>query len=183
MRILSRAVAVGVLAGAALLVGVSGAGAQQYPPSGGCALALSSTVVSPGQTITASTVNCPNGYAPGSTVTLTFTSDPVTVATVTADAAGHFSTPVRIPSNATLGGHTITSTGPAAAGGTLTLSASLTVVAPGAAAQGRAGALAFTGSSDTMPLLWIGFAALVAGATLVVGAKRRAAVRTRQSRS
>jgi LPXTG-motif cell wall-anchored protein len=53
---------------------------------------------------------------------------------------------------------------------------------PPAPAEAGAGAggegLAITGS-DTLPLLWIGLALLVAGAVLVMATRRRAAVRAR----
>jgi LPXTG-motif cell wall-anchored protein len=155
------------------------AAAQTYPPSGGCALVLSRTVVPAGDTVVASTTGSPC-YAPGSSETLTFTSDPVTLGTVTANANGQFSVTLTIPSNATAGAHTITSSGPGASGGTLVLSASLTVTRAGAPVAGAPGRLAFTGSSDTAPLLWIALVALVSGAALVVGARRRSTMRSRE---
>ncbi len=165
----------------ALFLGVLAvpAAAQPYPPSGGCSLALSSSVVPAGGTVVVSTTGSPC-YAPGASVTLTFTSDPVNLGTVTANGAGQFSTTVTIPSNATAGTHTITSSGPGASGGTLVLSASLTVTGARAAAAGAPGQLAFTGSTDTAPLLWIALVALVLGAALVVGARRRMTTRGRE---
>ncbi len=154
------------------------AAAQPYPPSGGCSLALSSSVVPAGGTVTVSTAGSPC-YAPGATVTLTFASDPVTLGTVTANANGQFSATATIPSNASAGTHTITASGTGANGSTLVLSASLTVTG-GAAAAGARGPLAFTGSTDTAPLLWISLVALVSGAAMVVGARRRSTMRSRE---
>ncbi len=103
--------------------------------------------------------------------------------TVNANANGQFSTTVTIPSNATAGTHTITASGASASGGTLVLSASVTVTRAGAAAPGAAGRLAFTGSTDTAPLLWIALVSLVVGAALVVGARRRLTTRGREAGS
>jgi hypothetical protein len=161
-----------------LLAGV--AGAQPYPPSGGCSLAVSSSAVAPASAVTVSTGNCATAYAPGALVTLTFASDPVTLGTVTADANGHISAQVTIPSNATAGTHTISATGLGADGSTLVLSTSVTVTAPGAAASRP---LAFTGSSGTFPAIWMALAALALGTTMVVGARRRVTARNRQAPS
>ncbi len=156
------------------------AAAQPYPPSGGCSLGLSSSVVPAGGSVTVSATGS-SCYAPGTPVTLTFTSDPVSLGTVNANANGQFSTTVTIPSNATAGTHTITASGASASGGTLVLSASVTVTRAGAAAApGAAGRLAFTGSTDTAPLLWIALVSLVVGAALVVGARRRLTTRGRE---
>jgi hypothetical protein len=155
------------------------AAAQTYPPAPSCSLGLSSSTVPAGGTVVVSTTGGPC-YAPGSSVSLTFTSDPVSLGTVTANGAGQFSTTVTIPSNATAGTHTITASGPGASGGTLTISASLTVTRAGAAAAGAPGRLAFTGSTDTAPLLWISLVALVSGAAMVVGARRRSTMRSRE---
>jgi len=173
-----------LLALSALFLGVLAVpvAAQPYPPAGGCSLALSSSVVPPGGTVTVSTTG-PACYAPGAPVSLTFTSDPVSLGTVNANANGQFSTTVTIPSNATAGTHTITASGASASGGTLVLSASVTVTRAGAAAPGAAGRLAFTGSTDTAPLLWIALVSLVVGAALVVGARRRLTTRGREAGS
>jgi hypothetical protein len=172
-----------LLALAALFLGALAvpAAAQTYPPAPSCSLGLSSSTVPAGGTVVVSTTGSPC-YAPGSSETLTFASDPVTLGTVTANANGQFSVTVTIPSNATAGTHTITSTGLGANGSTLVLSASLTVTR-GAAAAGAAGPLAFTGSTDTAPLLWISLVALVSGAALVVGARRRSTMRSREAGS
>lgn len=175
MRIL-KMLALSALALGALAVP---AAAQTYPPSGGCSLGLSSSTVPAGGTVVVSTSGTPC-YAPGSSETLTFTSDPVNLGTVTANANGQFSTTVTIPSDATAGTHTITSSGPGASGGTLVLSASLTVTRAAAPVAAAPGQLAFTGSSDTAPLLWIALVALVLGAALVIGARRRVSTRGRE---
>jgi len=116
-------------------------------------------------------------FAAGSTVTITMASDPVTLGTATADANGTFSAPVPIPSNASVGEHTINATGPGAEGGTVSLTASFTVLAHAtAAAPGTApaqAALAFTGSSDTPIYAGVGIVLVVVGAVLLVITVRR----------
>src|SRR3954454_47385 len=62
------------------------AAAQSYPPEQGT-LQVSDSTVAPGQQVNVSG----NGYAAGTTVTITFQSDPVTVGSATTDASGAFS--------------------------------------------------------------------------------------------
>ncbi len=168
---------------AALPVGLlpAPAGAQPYPP-GSCQLALSVSVAVPGETIVASTVNCDSGYAAGAEVTLTLNSEPFFLDTVLAALNGQFSTPVTMPPNATLGAHTVQSSGLGANGSTLVLEAGITLVAPGGAgaaagAGGKGGGqLAFTGGW-VLVLVAIALVSLTVGTTLVVGSRRRSQVR------
>jgi hypothetical protein len=169
------------VAGALLVAPVVGAiglaspvAAAPYPP-GTCSLAVSQSTVTAGTTVTVSTTNCSSTYAPGASVDLIFTSDPVSLGTTTANGAGLISQAVTIPANAVNGAHTITATGAAAAGGTLTLSVGITV-----ASSGSSNGLAFTGGSDTLPLVFAAVAALTAGAALVIGSRRRSVVRARR---
>jgi LPXTG-motif cell wall-anchored protein len=162
-RILRVAV-VPALALGALSVLAAPAGAQPYPPAGTCSLGVSNSSVPQGGQTTVSTTGGPSCCAAGSTVTLELNR---LLETVTADANGQFSTIVTIPSDTTVGAHTITATCAGAAG----LVAALTVT--GGAAQGG---LAFTGS-DSIPLVWIGLALLTLGASLVFALRRRASIR------
>jgi hypothetical protein len=138
-------------------------------------LELSTNVVVAGQTIGVTG----QGWAAGSTVTLTFMSSGVTLGTVVANAQGNFSTTVTIPANATLGPHTIQATGPSLANPAvpLTLTASLTVVASTAAPVAAAPApshapLPFTGWDPRGPLLG-GLALLIIGTAAVLLSRSR----------
>jgi hypothetical protein len=168
---------------AIVLVGLAGfagmAVAQDpYPPTGTCSLRVGSAVVSANETHTVSTEHCDAAFASGAQVSHTWSSTPVHVGTATADARGRHSHQYTVPSDATPGPHTITATGPAADGSTLSLSATVTV--RGAGGQVGAGAIPFTGSSNALPAVWIALAALVLGSALVIGARRRATVRKQQ---
>jgi LPXTG-motif cell wall-anchored protein len=161
-----------------LLLGTGSAGAQQYPPEP-FFLAVSDSTVVPGQTITVT-----GHETPGATsVTFTFFSVAQSLGSTTPDANGDFSASVTIPSDATLGNHTITGTDNTGR----EVSASVTVVAagegddddeavaaaPGAAAPGaEAGALPRTGD-DSLPLLRVGALLLALGGVLVLLTRRR----------
>ncbi len=140
------------------LVPAGSALAQQYPP-GACSLTANLSAVSAGDSVIVTGTGFPAGP-----VDITVNGQPVATAT----AASNFQTTIQIPANASPpfviragGGDQIC---------TVTLS-------PAAAGVGR-GALAFTGS-DSLPLIWIGLAALVVGLALVVAVRRRAATRSR----
>jgi LPXTG-motif cell wall-anchored protein len=168
---------VGLALGLALATSAP-AGAQEdddgYPPSV-FFLTLSDTTVVPGQTITAS-----GAMTPGSTsITFTFLSQPVSLGSTTPNADGTFSTSVTIPSDATLGSHTITATDSAG----VSVSAGVEVVAAGdeaadedegvtVTAPGAAGALPRTGD-DSLPLLRVGAVLLAAGGLLVFLTRRQ----------
>ena len=141
------------LTGCVALAGVfaAPAGAQVYPPNR-CSLALSVSAAIPGQTIITGSANCSPGFAAGATVEITLESDPVHLATVTADAEGQFSTPVTIPAGATLGSHSVVATGRGASGPTIRAGLMIMSSTAGAREGGAAGALAFTGS-DSLPLV------------------------------
>jgi hypothetical protein len=168
-----------VLTGCVVLAAVfaAPARAQVYPPNQ-CSLALSVSAAIPGQTIIAGSANCSPGFSAGATVEITLESDPVHLATVTADADGQFSTPVTIPGDAAPGAHSVVATGQGASGSTPTIRAGLTVMSgtAGARAEGAAGALPFTGS-DSLPLVWIALALLTVGTTFVLAVRRRAQAR------
>jgi len=153
----------------AMFVVAAPAGAQQYPPANNF-IALSDTTLVPGQTftITAGT------FLPGSTVTITFLSDPVNLGSAIASAVGTVSTQATTPVDAPLGAHTVQASGQSA-DGPLTLSASVTVVpaagAGGAAAAG--GGLPRTGDDTSIPLTRVAAVLLAGGGALVFAARRR----------
>ena len=151
--------------------------AQQYPPSVNF-LTISDATPSPGETITLTGQT----FQAGSTVTLTLHSEPVTLGSATADAAGKMALQATIPSDTPLGSHTITADGTAPDGSPLSLSVSLTVVP--AAANGGTGAnngngngsgnLPRTGAEWTLLLTKLGIGLAAAGGVFVaVAAKRR----------
>ena len=72
------------------------------------------------------TVTC-SGWRPSTSVTITFQSDPVLLATVTTTATGTLSSSVTIPSNATTGSHSLVLVGTAANGTARTVTIPLTV--------------------------------------------------------
>lgn len=164
--------ALGVLAVAAP------AGAQdQYPPSGTCSLAVTAAVVPAGGQTTVFTTNCTSGYAPGSTVGLQLNPP---LGTTIADADQQIRQLVTIPDGTSAGPHTITSTGPGAAGGTLVLHADIVVTVAGAA--GPSGAALATTGTDVLNVLLVALATLTVGFALFVSARRRARVRTASER-
>lgn len=77
------------------------------------------------------------GYAADTTVTVTFQSAPVTLGTGATESTGSFTGKFMIPRTATPGPHTIRGRGEAPGGGTLVLSASITVTGGGALARIR----------------------------------------------
>lgn len=171
-----RTVLVTAVASIALLAGPVRADAQQYPPAD-TFCTISDTTPVPGQDVA---LTC-GGYAAGATVTVTFFSSPVTLGTTTADADGVATLTTEIPSNAAVGRHSITTSGAAATGGTLTQVIYITVVAAGAAGAGTqvpatvSGALPTTGSDGTMPLVRAGALLLAVGGVAVLATRRRRA--------
>ena len=166
--------AVAVLGVLAALVGpASTAGAQQYPP-GAFFITCTPTTVSPGQTISCSgTVT-----AGATTVSFTFFSVAQSVGSVTPAADGSFTAPVTIPTNATVGAHTLVATDNTG----LEVSTALTVVGQGAAGAGAGagttgGGLPRTGDDTSIPLARIA-ALLVAGggAALFFARRRRSSI-------
>jgi hypothetical protein len=71
------------------------------------------------------------GFLPESTVTITFHSTSIVVASVRTDARGRFSVIVLVPGDAAAGQHRFEAQGPAASGGVTTLSAPVNVTLPG----------------------------------------------------
>lgn len=161
-----------VLAAAlALLAAPGSAYAQGYGQ--GNFLTVDDTTPRQGQTITVT------GCCYSGSVTIDLFSAPVRLGTATAGADGIFSTEVTIPVNTTPGPHTLTATGAALDGsGVLTQSVELTVLAAGAAddgkvaGKGKTGALPRTGA-DSLPLVQIGVALVLLGAGAVLSVRNR----------
>jgi len=151
--------------------------AQQYPPSAGD-LAVSTAEAGPGDEVTVAG----DGYAPNSDVTITFESVPVTLAVVRADAAGRFTTRVRIPADATPGTHTLRATGVDPQGRPRVLAATInirggpagTTNSPGGAGAqaGRSGTLSRTGASSTVPASIAAVTLIAVGSLLLLHVRR-----------
>ncbi len=141
------------------LAAAAPAALAEYPPATE-ELAVTDTAPAPGDEILVTG----DGFMPGSTVTLTFESTPVFLATALVDANGHFSVWVRIPLGASAGWHTIRARGIGVDG----LPRELTIpifVTRAASAPRTAGAGGTTWSSLLRLGLWPGFVFL-AGANL-----------------
>ena len=149
---------------ALLLVALpTAAHAQNYTTRTGN-LTVSDPTPAPGQTITATG----SGYGSNASVTITMESQPVTLKTTTANAAGQLNTQITIPSNTTPGQHTLRATGRSSDGGTLVLSASIVV--------GRdAGTLPRTGPTSPIGLAGIGLLLAAAGALVALMRSRKVA--------
>ena len=186
-RVLTVIIAVG-----ALLAVSTPAQSQQYPPVNNGIIISDSTVVA-GQFIMTQAFT----FAPGSTVTFNFFSQPVTLGTATADASGVATLEAQIPTTATPGQHTITASGTGSTCAPVELSTGITVlseegagagagagagggaagVGAGAAGTGAgaAGGLPRTGN-DALPLARIaGALVAVGGGLLFITRRRRAA--------
>ena len=122
------------------------------------------------------------GWKPGSTIAVTLESDPVSLGSMVADAAGNATGSFPLPAGFATGQHTLKLTGTGVAGQVQVLSAFVTVArqvtattAPTTAAPTTAavGTLPVTGGSPSGPLL-VGGALLVTGATALALSRRRA---------
>lgn len=160
-----------LLLSAALLFVTAGTATAQdaYPPPEGEAITVSDATPAPGQQITIQAC-C---FQPGSTVTFTLYSQPVTLGTATADANGVATLVATIPSNIAPGPHTIEATGIGMDGQPLTVTQQITVVAPGDGTGTGAGDLPRTGSDSTLPMTQIAIAAIAGGGLLVLLASKR----------
>jgi LPXTG-motif cell wall-anchored protein len=149
--------AVAVLASVFASSAIAGAQEGSYPPpttTPGSLTVPGSVVV--GGEVAVSGTSC----GPNQSVTITFNG--VVVANATTDASGHFATSFPVPANATPGVYTVT-----ASNSVCNLSGNVQVEA---ASTSR---LAFTGSSSSIPTLWVGAGLVVLGAGLVFVARRR----------
>jgi LPXTG-motif cell wall-anchored protein len=166
-----------VLVGALAFAEPAGAAAvpAAYPPPV-VGLQVSTTVPALGETIGVTG----EGWAPGTTETISIESTPIVLATAVANSEGDFKASATIPVTETLGTHEIVATGPSEANPAvpLTLTAVITVVAsttaqPTAAAQPTSAPLPFTGWDTRAPLLAsFGLILLGTGAVLVTRNRR-----------
>lgn len=139
-----------------MIVGTTGAWAQDYPVQRGD-LNPSVSSTDPGDSVSIRG----GGFAPGAEVVITLESRVVTLATVSADATGAIDVSVRIPAYAPPGSHTLKATGEAAGGGTLVLSAPISV------GGGTDGPLAFSGAGSALLLVVTGLGLAVVGVGLL----------------
>jgi LPXTG-motif cell wall-anchored protein len=149
---------IAILASAFAFSAVAGAQAEEYPPP---------TTTDPGTLIVPGTVVVGGAVAISGTscganqqVTISFNGTPV--ATATTDATGKFSASFEVPAGTKPGVYTIT-----ASNGVCNLAATIQVD-PATATR-----LAFTGSSSSIPTLWVGAGLVALGAALVFVARRR----------
>ena len=165
-----RLIALGALA---VLAMAAPAAAQQYPPAVN-SLTVSDTTPSPGQTITIQGQT----FAQGATATVVLNSDPVTLGSATANAAGQIVLQATIPTDTPLGSHTLVASGQAPNGQTLSLSLAIEVVpAQGGGTGTSGGNLPRTGDSTSLPLAKVGLGLLAAGGVIYsIAAKRRKAL-------
>ena len=165
-----RLIALGALA---VLAMAAPAAAQQYPPAVN-SLTVSDTTPSPGQTITIQGQT----FAEGATATVVLNSDPVTLGSATANAAGQIVLQATIPTDTPLGSHTLVASGPAPNGQMLSLSLAIEVVpAQGGGTGTSGGNLPRTGDSTSLPLAKVGLGLLAAGGVIYsIAAKRRKAL-------
>jgi LPXTG-motif cell wall-anchored protein len=154
------------------------AAAQQYPPA-----------------VNSLTVTCPNPqagntvdiqgqtFAAGAQVTFTLASEQAVIGTAVANASGIVSAQgVTIPAGTPDGAHTITGTGQAPDGSSLSISTNITVTSGGCSsdvnpnADATGGSLPETGDDSSIPLLKLGLVlAAIGGIITAVAAKRRKA--------
>jgi hypothetical protein len=142
----------------ALLVPAAAAVAQEeYPP----------VPPTPGTLVVPPTVQvggevAVSGNSCGANQAVTISFNGVPVATATTDAAGHFAVSFAVPSGTQPGSYTVTASNSACV-----LSA-VVQVDPASATN-----LAFTGSSGTIPTLWVAAGLVFLGGILVMVARRR----------
>jgi hypothetical protein len=168
--IMQKAVCTVVLALGVVFGAATSALAQTYPPTP-APLTISDSVVVPGQPVTVSG----EGAEPGATVVITFASDPVVVATTTADSDGRFAASFKVPADATPGLHTVTATSNGVVLGTVTVrvlaAATATTVATPAATDNQ---LAFTGLNLLLKV-GVGLGLILMGAAVLLAVRRRRA--------
>jgi hypothetical protein len=161
-----------VLIAAAALVAISGS-ADAYPPGTSAQCALNAGTAAPGQSVHLDLAN----YDPHSSVSISFHSVPVILATVTTDATGSASADVNIPADAAAGGHVLVATE-----ATNTSTCPIQVANAGAGGTGAGGSGGGGGGLSNTGIAVIGLVSLglilVAGGAfmLVAGRRRRATV-------
>jgi len=159
-----RKAVLGLAIGVASVMVPMGAAAASVPagyPANSGTLTVNDTTVTAGQAVEVTG----DGFAPGAEVALEFRSTPVSLGSASATGGGVLSTTVTIPASASTGTHTIVATGEGAAGGTLVLSAEITVEGAGG------GGLAFTGG-NTWALAVAALGAMAVGWLLISVTRR-----------
>lgn len=149
---------IAVLASTFAFVAVAGAQEEEYPPP---TTTIGGTITVPGNTVVGGTVAV-SGTSCGPNQSVTIKFNGVVVATATTDASGKFTTQFNVPAGTTPGVYTVT-----ASNSVCNLAASIQVD-PASATR-----LAFTGSSSSIPTLWVGAGLVALGAGLVFVARRR----------
>lgn len=141
-----------------------------YPPGGVPTLSISDSTVTRGQTITANV----SGFQPGTSGVMTIASSVVRpLGSATVDGSGEFSLAVTIPTDISLGAHTITATGTGANGLPASASAAVTVVGPEGGGVGATGPLPRTGAASIAPLTAAGVGLVLIGAIAIATVRRR----------
>ncbi len=144
--------------------------AASCPPYGPCeivTITITPNTVFPGGTITVTL----RGTVFNATFTIVFRSDPVTLGTVTTDAAGTGSGVFTVPAGTAPGAHVVTATD--IADPSITASAGVTVLAVASPASvAPSGVLPVTGA-DVAGITAAGAVAIGAGGLLVLTARRR----------
>jgi len=117
------------------------------------------------------------GWRPAASLDVVLHSDPIALATVTADATGAMTAQVTIPAGAAVGSHTVTVTGAAPDGSTRELSGALTILGSDGATTAPGGSttrqeLPRTGA-ESRRLFSSAISLVGAGMLLVIAAKRR----------
>jgi LPXTG-motif cell wall-anchored protein len=136
---------------------IAGAQEEEYPPPS----SVPGTLIVPPNVVVGGTVAV-SGDSCGANQSVTISFNGVAVATATTDATGHFTASFPVPAGTTPGLYTVT-----ASNDVCVLSGAIQVD-PATATK-----LAFTGSSSSIPTLWVGVGLVGLGAGLVFVARRR----------
>jgi hypothetical protein len=171
-----KAVCVAVVCAAAMMIGSSRAPAlaQPYPPTAST-LTISSSVVTPGETLTVSG----QGANAGASVTITLASTPRVVATTKANGSGTFRASFQVPTDEPQGQHTVTATNSGRVLGSVTIR--VVAARQGGGHRGALPAdgngLPFTGA-NALPEVATGAGLILAGIVLLLAIRRRRAGRS-----
>jgi LPXTG-motif cell wall-anchored protein len=141
---------------AAWFVPTAIAGAVDYPP----VTSTPGTLIGQGGPVGGNITISGTGCGAFQTVTISFNGRPVTTATT--NAAGFFSSTFPVPAGTAPGQYTVSATN------SVCVLGAVVQVDPASASR-----LAFTGSSSTIPTLWVAVGLLALGGGLVFVARRR----------
>ncbi|MBI2708726.1 MAG: hypothetical protein HYX34_03410 [Actinobacteria bacterium] len=152
---------IAVLGVTAALLFMAGPAGAQYPPGGGPTVTVDDTVVQAGEVVN---VGC-EGFAPGSTVTVTLGGQVLQTFNTGPDGAGCGA--VTIPANLCTGTYSLVSTGQGSDGSTVSRTITLSITGRTCGAVGgTGGGLARTGTDSIVPLTLVGASMLVIGLAL-----------------